>query len=431
MESVWHNSVELPHFQPLLEDKKTDVLIIGGGMAGIMTAFFLHRLGVDYILVEKDEICGETTGNTTAKITVQHGLIYHKILKNYGVEYASKYLNANNTALLKYYELCKTIDCEFEISDNYVYTVDDRYTLEEEMNALQKIGFNAALCEKPSIPLKTAGAVKFPNQAHFHPLKFIKSICNDLNIHENTFVYEMTNNTAKTKNGSIKAQNIVVATHFPFINKHGFYPLKLYQHRSYVIALENAMDINGMYVDESDTGMSFRNYGNMLLLGGGGHRTGKKGGNWNEIRKFANKQLPNAVEKYHWSAQDCMSIDSIPYIGLYSKSTPNLYVASGFNKWGMTGAMVSAMLICDALMGKKNEFADVFDPSRNFLKPQLLVNTFESVKNLLTISRKRCPHLGCALKWNSIEHSWDCPCHGSRFTKTGRVINNPANCNMK
>ena len=182
-----------------------------------------------------------------------------------------------------------------------------------------------------------------------------------------------------------------------------------------------------MYVDEAKTGFSFRNYGGLLLLGGGGHRTGKNGGNWQELRDFAKKNYPGAVEKYCWAAQDCMSLDSIPYIGKYSKNTPNLYVAGGFNKWGMTGAMTAAMLLCDMVCGRRSDFEELFDPSRNMIRWQLLINGFESAKNLLTPSRKRCPHLGCALKWNPAEHSWDCACHGSRFDESGRVLDNPAN----
>lgn len=183
-------------------------------------------------------------------------------------------------------------------------------------------------------------------------------------------------------------------------------------------------------MDESRTGMSFRNYNNLLFIGGSGERTGKIGGNWTELRSFAKEHYPNAKERYFWAAQDCMSLDDIPYIGSYSRSTTDFYVASGFNKWGITGAMVSAIILSDMIAGKSRDYADVFSPSRSIIKPQLFVNGYEAVKNLLTISEKRCPHLGCTLKWNSVEHSWDCPCHGSRFAENGKVLDNPANRNL-
>lgn len=427
MESVWQANTKLPRFPKLDRDTKTDVLIIGGGIAGVLTAYFLHQNGVKYILVEKDRICSGTIQNTTAKITFQHGLIYQKILKSNGTEATQKYLNVNKIAFEKYAEMCRNIECNYEIKDNYVYSVSDRKNLESEMNALRKIGYKAEFCENLPIPIKTVGAVKFPKQAQFNPLEFISTIASGLNIYENTFVREMTGTTAITDKCRIKVDKVIVTTHFPFINKHGSYFLKLYQHRSYVIALENASDVNGMYIDENHKGMSFRNYGDLLFIGGGGHRTGEKSGNWNELHNFVKLHYPNAKEKYHWAAQDCMSLDGIPYIGKYSRNTPNLYVASGFNKWGMTGAMVSAMILSDIVMGRRNDYADIFNPSRNIIKPQLFINSGKAIKNLLTPTAKRCPHMGCALKWNSAEHSWDCACHGSRFSDEGKVLDNPAN----
>ncbi len=405
MESIWQKSVQLPTFPKLNGDISTDVLIIGGGIAGILTAYFLKQSGVECILAEKSKICLGTTGHTTAKITVQHGLVYHKLLKSGGVETAQKYLEANRFAFAKYAELCGNIDCDYERKDNYIYSVGNREVLEQEMDALAKTGYSARFCEKLPLPFQTAGAVMYPDQAQFHPLKFLAAIAKDLPIYENTFIKEMRGNTAVTECGNITAKTVIVATHFPFINKHGSYFLKLYQHRSYVLALENAQDVDGMYVDEYKTGLSFRNYGKYLLLGGGGHRTGKKGGSWAELRHFAQQYYPTAKEHCHWAAQDCMSLDEIPYIGQYSSRTAQLFTATGFNKWGMTGAMLSAILLSDMVQGKKNEYADVFSPSRSILKPQLFVNCLESTVNLLSFTGRRCPHLGCALHWNSAEHS--------------------------
>lgn len=431
MKSVWTSNSSLPKFNSLDNDIKTDVLIIGGGITGILCAYFLHKQGVNYILVEGSEICSGTTKNTTAKLTVQHGLNYSKILKIMGKERAKMYFDVNQLALEKYKELCGNIECDFELKDNYVYSIDNEKKIQQELEALNKIGINAEYADKLELPITNFGAVKFKNQAQFNPLTFISEIASGLNIYENTFVKELKDNCAVTENGKIFADNIIAATHFPFINKHGGYFVKLYQHRSYVIALENAQNVNGMYVDESKTGLSFRNYRDLLLLGGGSHRTGKQGGNWKELRNTASSFYPKSKEVYYWAAQDCMSLDDVPYIGKYSKATNNFYVASGFNKWGMTGSMVSAMLLSDMVTGKRNEYAEVFNPSRSILKPQLFVNAFEATINLVNFSKKRCPHLGCALKWNEAERTWDCPCHGSRFTKEGSLIDNPASGDLK
>ncbi len=428
--SIWYEDVEIPKFNALKGDLKTDVAIIGGGLVGILTAFFLKQNGIECVILEKNRICSGTTGNTTAKITYQHGLIYSEIFKKRGKEIAKGYLNANIDAFNSFKKLCQNIDCDFEIKDNYVYS-DDRVKLEDEMRALSDIGFQAELIDKPLIPVKSAGAVKFLNQAQFHPLKFINEITKELKIYENTFVTDINKNTVITDKGKVNAEKIIVATHFPFIDKHGFYFIKLYQHRSYVIALKNCKIPDGMYVSDSKSGFSFRSYKDYLLLGGGGHRTGKKGESYNEIENFIEENYKNAKIEYRWSAQDCISLDSIPYIGYYSNSTPNLYTATGFNKWGMTGAMVSAKLLSDLISGKDNEYFEIFKTDRSILTPQLFINGFEAITNILNPFGKRCTHLGCSLNWNKAEHSWDCPCHGSRFSEKGEILENPANKNIK
>lgn len=426
MKSLWEKLSKKPIFNQLKGDTKTDVLIIGGGITGVLCAYMLENAGISYILVEASEIGSGTTKNTTAKITSQHGLIYNKLEREFNIEYAKKYLQINEKSLDKFRELCKNIDCDFEEKDSFVYSLNNRKKIEDELTALEKIGFKAEFSDKLPLPFSVDGAVKFPKQAQFNPLKFIYEISKNLNIYEHTPVRELIGTTAVTDFGKICAEKIIVATHFPFLNKHGSYFIKMYQHRSYVIALENAQNVNGMYVDENQTGLSFRNFGNLLLLGGGSHRTGKKGGNWQELRNFANKYYPKANEKYHWAAQDCMTLDDSAYIGSYSSKTNGLYVATGFNKWGMTSSMVSAMILCDMVQEKENEFTDIFSPSRTILRPQLFKNIFETTSNMLIPTTKRCSHLGCALKWNPYEHTWDCSCHGSRFTENGKLIDNPA-----
>lgn len=431
MNSIWTKTVKLPLFPSLEEDIQTDVLIIGGGMAGVLCAYMLQQAGVNYVLVEADRICSGITKNTTAKITSQHGMIYHKLLSKFGQDKTRMYLDANQKALEEYRRLCNKIDCDFRERDAYVYTLKDRRICEKELDVLRQLDFQADFQEELPIPLSVAGAVRFRNQAEFHPLKFIAGIAQGLHIYENTKVRELTPHTAITSKGRIKADKIIAATHFPFLNKHGSYFLKMYQHRSYVIALENGADVKGMYVDEAEKGMSFRNYQDLLFIGGGDHRTGKQGGNWLELKNFANVQYPHGREVCRWATQDCMTLDGVPYIGQYAKSTPDFYVAAGFNKWGMTSSMAAAQILTDLITGKENPYAEVFSPSRSMLTPQLAANAWEALTNLLTISSRRCPHMGCPLKWNPQEHSWDCPCHGSRFTQDGKLIDNPSSGDLK
>lgn len=431
MKSLWEQTAELNHFDCLDGDIKTDVLIIGGGMAGLLCAYQLHQAGVPYVLAEADTICSGVTKNTTAKLTIQHGLIYHKLLGRFGNERTKGYLSAQEEALKRYRTLCRKIDCDYEEADSYVYARDNLRNIERELDALHRLGFPGEFASQLPLPFAVAGGVKFPRQAQFHPLKFAAAISQGLHIYEHTMVKELIGRTAITNHGRIHAKHIVVTTHFPFLNRHGSYFIKLYQHRSYVLALEHAPDLNGMYVDQTQTGLSFRNYGSMLLVGGGGHRTGKPGGNWRELRQFVKEYYPESTEKYHWAAQDCMSLDNLPYIGSYWSNTSDVYVATGFNKWGMTNSMVAATLLCDLVQGKQHPYAEVFSPARSIFRPQLAVNVLESTVNLLTPSTRRCPHLGCALKWNPAEHTWDCPCHGSRFARDGTLIDNPATKDLK
>ena len=343
--SVWQNDASLSEFPTLSRELSTDVLVIGGGLAGLLTAWELRQRGVDVALVEMGRLCSATTVHTTAKLTAQHGLIYQKLIRSLGVEGASQYYKANAEAVEQLKNLCHRFGAPIDEKANFVYS-SDRRKLDRELDAFQKLGIPAIFVEAPPLPLSAAGAIGIPGQAQFHPLKLAASLAKELTIYENSRVTELIGNTATTEHGRIRAKKIVVTTHFPFLNKHGSYFLKLYQHRSYLLALENA------------------------------------------------------------GALDAMSLDGIPYIGQYSRNTPDLYVAAGFNKWGMTGSMVSAMLLTDLLHGKQNEYAEIFSPSRSILKPQLLLNCAETTANFLIPTTKRCPHLGCALKYNREERRW-------------------------
>ena len=429
--SIWSDGFSLPTFSRQTENFKTDVLIIGGGIAGILCARRLQQDGVDYALIEADRICRGVTRNTTAKITSQHGLIYHKLLRKYGAEIARGYWQANEAALEKFRILAREIDCDFESKDNYIYASYSREKPEREMEAMDKLGIPASYFDDLSIAVPVTGAIMFPNQAQFHPLKFISGIVPGLRIYEQTKAMEFVGNKVRTNRGTITADKIIIATHFPILNKHGGYFLKQYQSRSYVLAMKNAADVGGMYLGIDGEKFSLRNQGEYLILGGGDHRTGKKGRGWEPLENFARIHYPEAQITNRWATQDCMTLDDIPYIGHYSSRTPNLYAATGFNKWGMTSSMVAADILADLVQNRENRYAHIFRPNRSILHPQLACNSLESAVNLLIPTKPRCPHLGCALKWNRQERSWDCPCHGSRFSEDGKLLNNPATDDLR
>ncbi|MBO3375576.1 FAD-dependent oxidoreductase [Clostridium perfringens] len=472
MKSVWSESCKFRKREALNKDIKTDVLVIGAGIAGILTAYMLKQKGREVVVIDAAEIASGNTKNTTAKITSQHDLIYSKLIAEFGEEKARQYAKANELAIKKYKEIIedKRIECDFEEKPAYVYSLNEVDVLKEEAKVAKNLGIDAEFVQEANLHFKIKGAVKFNNQAQFNPLKFLKGISNELVIYENTRALEIKENLVVTSGGNITANNIVLATHYPIMNAPGYYFMKMHQERSYVLALENTSEIDGMYIDINKEGYSFRTYNNLLLLGGISHRTGEneEGGSYDELRKVAKKLYPKAKEKYYWSAQDCMTIDGIPYIGRYSSETPNIYVATGFNKWGMTSSMVSAMIISDMISEKENDFSEIFSPRRfdlslsinniandlietakNFIAQKVYIpsSEIEHIKNghggiieyngekvgvyknkegkEFFVSTK-CTHLGCQLSWNADELTWDCPCHGSRFDYKGRLIGSPA-----
>lgn len=407
-------------------DLKTDVVIVGGGIAGLLCLKELTERGVDCILLEAKTICSGITENTTAKITFQHGIIYDKLIKTVGRDKALQYLTANRNAIEKFRKLSEKFPCDFEDKDAFIYSATDIRKIENEIKAYETLGVQAQFVSDIPLPVECVGAVKVGGQAQFNPLEFLFSVAKDLRVFENSKVTEFLPKKVRCAKGTVTAEKIIVATHFPIINKHGLYPLKLYQHRSYVVAAKNAPDVNEMYLEDKENGLSFRNYKDYLLIGSGGHRTGKKGEGYRAAEEFCRLNLPDSEISYRFATQDCISLDGIPYIGEYSEGTEDIFVATGFNKWGMTSSMVAAEILSDMITGVKSPYADVFSSTRSAVHPKLFSNILHSVIGIVTPTVPRCPHLGCALKYNKEEHSWDCPCHGSRFTENSELADNPA-----
>lgn len=437
MASIWEKDVTLPRFPALRKDARTDVLVVGGGMTGLLCGFFLQEQGRDYLVLEKDRIAGGVTKNTTAKLTWQHGLIYTRLRRTFGTDGAAAYLAAGTQALDAFDRIIAGgVDCDYEKKNNFVYSLraGEKSDLIEEAETIRSLGGRAVYTEQAEIPLQISGAVRTFDQASFHPLKFLAALTGGLNICENTAVtdvekaadgYLVQVESAGGRHFTVRAGQIIIATHFPLLKLWGMYFVKLYQQRSYALALRgNGMPkLEGMYIGTEAGSLSFRGWRDVLILGGFGGRTGRSGQGCEELRRQASKLFPACHVETVWAAQDCMSLDGVPYIGPYSDHLPGVFVASGYNKWGMTGSMMAAL----ALTGQMDrEISKVFRPDRSMLRKQFFINGFEAAKNLLTPTAPRCTHMGCALKWNRQEHSWDCPCHGSRFGREGAVINEPA-----
>lgn len=472
MGSLWECTADIPPQLELTKDIQTDVAVIGGGMAGILTAYLLQERGIQTVVLEAETVaCGQTK-NTTAKITSQHGLIYDRLISQFGKERARQYANANQAAISEYERIIKAngISCDFTRLPAFVYSTAEPDSLLKELKAATELGLPAGFVDTVPLPFPITGAVRFEEQAQFHPLLFLKEMVKHITVYEHARVRSVDGGLVRTDGFKVQADHIVFACHYPFINTPGYYFMRMHQERSYVLALEDAEVVDGMYIGEAEGSISLRNHGSLLLFGGAGHRTGENsaGGRYAELVRTAKTYYPRAREAFRWSAQDCITHDGVPYIGQYAKDTPNWYVATGFMKWGMSTSMAAAMLLRDAIAGKENEHAEIFSPQRAMpisAVPPLVSDGGQAVKGLLReklsppravidalpnghggivevdgekagvykddageafIVDTKCTHLGCQLEWNPDERSWDCPCHGSRFDHTGRLLNGPA-----
>ncbi|MBQ8827866.1 MAG: FAD-dependent oxidoreductase [Clostridia bacterium] len=463
--------VEMPSFMALHEDITVDAAVIGGGLCGILTAYYLKKAGLKTVVLEAARIGSGQTGNTTAKITSQHGTIYQKLIKEHGEEKARQYADANERAIEEYRKLVSklNIDCDFTDCSAYLFTLNTPELLEKELEAAKQLGINAYCTTETELPFRVASALCFENQARFHPLKFLSAVAAELDIYENTKVKAVSKDAVETECGNVKAKYVIFCCHYPFINFPGFYFLKLHQERSLVTACRNVPQINGMYLDTDGDGFSFRMHNDILLMGGDGYRTGENpcGGKAADLQEISKKYWPESISVASWSAQDCISIDGVPYIGRFSDSEPNWYVATGFGKWGMTSSMASALMIKNIIVKGKSQWDDIFSPKRFnatsakgmmkesiqavrglgkrfFGVPQLAlaqiqegrggiiehnghkVGVYKNENGEMFAVEPYCTHLGCQLEWNPDEKTWDCPCHGSRFDYEGNLIDNPA-----
>ncbi len=422
MDSLWRSTCAIPAYPALRDRIEAEAAVVGGGMTGLLTAHFLQRAGVETVVLEANRILSGATEGTTAKITAQHGVIYDHLIKKKGLARARQYAQAQLRAIGWYQQLVDelSIDCSFEMKPAHLYSVARSEQLEDECRAAEKLGLPVSLTGAGALPFQAAQALRMEDQAQFHPLRFGAAIAKGLNIREQARVTEVKRGSVRTEDGGeVRAEHIVICTHFPIRNVPGFYFARAHQQRSYVLALEGAPDVRGMWLDAMDGGFSFRNAEGLLLFGGAGHRTGEHpyGSCFKTLRQKAAEFYPTAKEYARWSAQDVMTSDSVPFIGQYARTLPGVYVATGFQKWGMTNAMVAAELLASLIADKQDyPFPEVFRPQRlSGITPTIRLG-----------QAPRCPHMGCTLEWNIDTRTWDCPCHGSRFTRTGRVVSGPA-----
>ncbi len=473
---IWKSETEIKRREKLSENIKTQVAVIGAGLAGVLIADRLQNTGKQVVVLEARRIAGGQSGKTTAKITAQHGCVYAGFQKAFGAERARLYAKAQIKAVEWYRETVNSreIDCDFENTDACIYSLSDGKKLLNESEVCKALGLPVRFTLDTELPFKVGGAVFMENQGQFNPLKFIKAISKDIVVFENTPVRQVKGNILYCDGGRVEAEHIVFACHYPFPRFQGLYFTRIYQQRSYVIALDKAEIVKNMYIGIDGEGVSLRRYKNMLLLGGAGHRTGENrdGGKYDSLMSFAAGNFPKSRPVSYWSAQDCVTADGMAYIGRFSTCHPNWYIATGFGKWGMTNSALAADIITDLILDRENPYARLFSPTRfsSAAAKGIAGESVQAVKGLakgnLSVPKgqlqgigvgeggivnvdgkrvgvyresedkyhtviPRCTHLGCGLEWNSDEKSWDCPCHGSRFDYMGNIIDNPAKKRLK
>lgn len=487
-ESYWIASTDTTDYPALEEDISVDVAIIGGGITGITAGYLLKKEGLKVAIVEANRIACGTTGHTTAKITSQHDLIYDKMISQIGIEKAKQYAESNEKAIQLIAKIIEknNIDCDFKWQNAYVYTQSDDYVeqIKKEAKAARLLGIKASYVETLPLPFPIKAAVQFEGQAKFHPRKYLLKVAQHVDGNGN-YIFENTKAVGIEKkercsviveNGKkITASKIIIASHFPFSNFRGLYFSRIYQERSYIVAIKAKSKFpDGMYINAEKPTRSLRSHpfgdGEIVLAVGENHKTGYGSDvniHYKNLIDFANQNLEVEEILYRWSAQDCTTMDNIPYIGNITSDHPNIYVATGFKKWGMTSGTVSAMILKDLIVKVENPWAEVYDPSRSininsiwtFIKQNLdvavslvsgklstgspdnniekgegkiidiagqKIGAYRDEKGKLYFINTTCTHMGCEVKWNSAERTWDCPCHGSRFWPTGDVIDSPA-----
>lgn len=417
--SIWDEYLKGQKFNKLDRDIETEVLIIGGGIVGLLTAHLLKDYNIDYCLVEKDTIGSGTTSKTTAFLTIQHETLYQTLTE----KQRQAYLYINNKALHRYQQLSKIYNFDYEELDSCLYSKDHNL-IKKEYEFLKKQGIDVYINE--NIPFdKEALGISFKKQAIINPIKLVNEISSNLNIYENTEVVKIKKHYAVLKNVyKIKFKYLVTATHYPINNKLNFLFMKLTQKKSYVCMIKNEF-VNGTYCSlDKDDGLYYRRYKDYLIIGGNDTDVGCRCISKFEELVCEKFNITKEDILYSWHGQDTISLDGIPYIGYSDIFHKNHIIITGFNLWGFTWAMASSEIVLKII--KDKNYFKLTRLNRCSINKNLFKNIYTSMKNLLTFRRPRCTHLGCALIYNKEEEIYECPCHGSIYNKEGKVINGPA-----
>ncbi|WP_458186930.1 FAD-dependent oxidoreductase [Haladaptatus sp. NG-WS-4] len=487
--SLWLETTQSTDFDPLVEDRRVDVAVVGGGIAGLSAAMELKDAGHTVAVLEADRIVSGVTARTTAKLTSQHGLVYHDLLARFGRERARQYATANEAAIDIVAERAEEVDCDFRRRPAYTYANDpnERGKVRREVEAARSLGLPASFVEDVPLGDDANCAIRFDDQAQFHPRKYLLALADEI-AGDGSDIFEETKVTGlrsgqpcrvETTGGTVTAADVVLATHFPLVDPAGYFA-RQYPKRSYVLAVRTRdPPPEGMYYRAGDPYFSVRSHEtdgeSFVLVGGQNHKTGQGGSTrerYRALERQARRRFDVEDVVYRWSTQDYTSTDGVPFVGPIAPWQQNVFVATGFGGWGMTTGVAAGRILADEIAGSGSEWADAFDPgrlpplgtARKFFSENANAGTQfvsdwvrkphgtrESLapgdarvvrEGGTTVAEHRdedgelhrvsavCTHMKCLVEWNDAERTWDCPCHGSRFDHDGSVIDGPANRNL-
>jgi glycine/D-amino acid oxidase-like deaminating enzyme/nitrite reductase/ring-hydroxylating ferredoxin subunit len=487
-ESPWLAGVTPPSWPTLERDLEADYVVVGGGIAGLTVASRLHADGATVAVIEAERIGRGTTGHTTGKLTSQHGLTYRSQIERQGKDRARAYAEANQQAIEEIEDTVNRlgIDCSFERAPAYVYTCDRRRSsdIEAEHSAASELGLPASLTTDIDLPFPIDLALRFDHQAMFDVAPYLLALAQDLSsgtglIFEKTRALGIEESrkgvTVQTTSGQVSASSAIVATLIPFLDRTGFFA-RMKPSRAYGVAARLRSDqITAMHINIDSPTRSTRpwktDHGSGVVVVGEGHSVGHrkaKPERWEDLEEWTRRNFDVESFEYRWSAQDFEPVDQIPYVGR-APLMRRTYVVTGFRKWGLTNATAAAHIIADLLQGRPNDWLSVFDATRlgdfqgfagmsvlnlqvasrfvrgrfgRFFAPSIAelelgegsliradgrtVAAYRDPDGVVYSLSPTCTHLGCTVRWNQAERSWDCPCHGSRFATDGQILNGPA-----
>lgn len=487
-DSLWLAMAPRTAYPALDGDLEVDVAVIGGGIAGVSAALALKREGARVAVLERGVICGGTSGSTTAKVSALQQTRFSEIRRLHGDAGVSAYAAASLAAVARIDELVRDerIDCGWERAAAYTYAADDPQidAVEQEAAAARAAGLDARTTTRVALPFDVPLAVCLHDQGQLDPVRYVRGLAAAVDgdgsrVFESTAVADVEQGSpcrvSTLGRATVTARDVIVATNYPLLDR-GLFFARMEAARSYVVAARvRGTAPEGMFITAAAPSRSLRSYhdgrDSWLLVGGEGHVTGSgraRPERYEALERFAREHFDVVDIPFRWSTQDGMPTDKLPYIGSYTPASRHLFVAAGFQKWGMTSATIAARLLADRLAGRENPYADVFDPNRvtarsapKVAKAQLWVarhmlgdrlapadthstddvpvgearvvrcglgkiGVYRDEDGIAHAVSLRCTHLGCLLHFNEAERSWDCPCHGSRFDIDGAVLAGPA-----